>query len=234
MTKKRIGVVQSNYIPWKGYFDIINMSDEFVLYDDCQYTKNDWRNRNQIKTPNGKMWLTIPVKTKDRFGEKIKDIEIADNSWANTHWRTIRQFYSATPFFKEVTDFLEPLYRRAQDERLLTNVNQMFLREICGFMGINAKISTSMEHGQLPEGTATERLIELIRRLDGQIYFSGPSAKGYLDSSQFDDAKIDLRWVSYIGYPEYKQMHGSFEHAVTVLDLLFHTGKDAKSYLLSR
>lgn len=232
--KKRIGVVQSNYIPWKGYFDIINMSDEFVLYDDCQFTKNDWRNRNQIRTPNGKMWLTIPAKTKGRFGEKIKDVEIAEGTWASNHWRTIRQFYANAPFFGEVSSFLEPLYIKAQDERFLTKVNQLFLREISSYMGIKSKISTSMDYGQLPEGSATSRLVELIKRVDGQIYFSGPSAKAYLDSNQFEAANIDLRWVSYEGYPEYEQIHGTFDHAVSVLDLLFHTGKDAKSYLLSR
>src|SRR5208283_1807000 len=94
MSGKSLAAIQSNYIPWKGYFDIINRVDEFMLYDDAQYTRRDWRNRNKIKTPRGLRWLTIPVRVKGKFHQKICETEISDPGWAAGHWQTLRQNYA--------------------------------------------------------------------------------------------------------------------------------------------
>src|SRR4051812_22240537 len=108
---KKVAILQSNYIPWKGYFDLINMVDEFIIYDDVQYTKNDWRNRNKIKTPNGLLWLTIPTRQLS-LSQKIIDTQIADNHWNKKHLSTIKQFYSKAPFYKLYQSFIEELYMK--------------------------------------------------------------------------------------------------------------------------
>jgi len=107
---KKIAISQSNYIPWKGYFDMIAAVDEFILYDDMQYTRRDWRNRNQIKTPQGVHWLTVPVLVKGKYYQKIKDTQIDGADWALVHWKSLIQNYRATPHFNDIAAWLEPLY----------------------------------------------------------------------------------------------------------------------------
>lgn len=107
---KKVAILQSNYIPWKGYFDLIGAVDEFILYDDMQYTRRDWRNRNQIKTPQGVQWLTVPVRVKGKYEQKIRDTEIDGSDWAVAHWKALVQNYARAPHFAEIAAWLEPLY----------------------------------------------------------------------------------------------------------------------------
>src|SRR5208337_2736663 len=111
---KRIAILQSNYIPWKGYFDLINSVDEFILYDTAQFTKSDWRNRNRIKTRKGPIWLTIPVV--HSFGQSIQDTVVSDQRWATKHWATLSQSYTRAPYFADQREWLEELFRAASDE----------------------------------------------------------------------------------------------------------------------
>jgi len=112
---KRVAIVQSSYIPWKGYFDLIRHVDEFILFDDVQFTKRDWRNRNRIKTPQGPLWLSIPVQVKGRYLQAIKDTVVSDPAWSRTHWRTIRSNYAKAPFFPQFKDALEDLVEKGRD-----------------------------------------------------------------------------------------------------------------------
>jgi len=107
---KKIAISQSNYIPWKGYFDLINIVDEFVIYDDAQYTKNDWRNRNKVQTQNGPTWLTIPVDTKGKLNQSISQAQVLNQLWRAKHWKTIAQSYAKSPYFTEYKDRFEKLY----------------------------------------------------------------------------------------------------------------------------
>lgn len=107
---KKVAILQSNYIPWKGYFDMIAAVDEFILYDDMQYTRRDWRNRNQIKTPQGVHWLTVPVQVKGKYYQKIRETEIDGTNWASTHWKALEQNYRRAPHYTEIASWLEPLY----------------------------------------------------------------------------------------------------------------------------
>lgn len=225
---KIVAIVQSNYIPWKGYFDLIRSSDEFILYDEVQYTRRDWRNRNLIKTPQGLQWLTIPVQTRGQFEQRVCDVEVSDPAWGRQHWETIRRNYARTPFFELHRERLEPLY---YDESLrsLSQINHRFLLAICEMLGIQTRITWSSDY-QLVEGR-TERLVDLCRQAGATRYLSGPSAQAYLDESLFAEAGIDVVYMDYAGYPEYPQSHPPFEHRVTVLDLLFHTGPEAPRYL---
>ena len=222
--------MQSNYIPWKGYFDIINRVDEFILFDDRQYTRRDWRNRNLIKTAQGLHWLTIPVHAKGRYEQRIDETMISDPEWADRHWKTIAGAYGAAPFFDQYREPVAALYKASGEERL-SDVNRRFLDAICGLLGIRTRLTWSTDYAA--EGNRTERLVDLCRLAGATEYLSGPAARAYIEEDRFRDAGIELTYMDYSGYPEYPQLHGPFEHGVSIVDLLFNTGPDAHRYMNS-
>lgn len=228
---KKVAILQSNYIPWKGYFDIIASVDEFIFYDEMQYTKNDWRNRNKIKTPNGLHWLSIPVATKGHLSQdvRIMDAKIVDKKWANFHWNTIKQFYKKAPYFKDYADIFEKIYKECEQEEFLCKINYKFIYVINEILGIKTKISFSQDYG-LIEGK-TERLVDLVQKAGGTEYLSGSAAKDYIVSELFEEANIKLSWMDYSNYPEYPQLYPPFEHGVSILDLIFNCGPDVRKYM---
>jgi len=227
---KKVAIVQSNYIPWKGYFDLINLVDEFILFDDMQYTRRDWRNRNKIKTPQGLKWLTIPVDVKDKYYQKIKDTVASDLKWKYIHWKSIAHNYSRAKYFQDYKELFEDLYS-GYDDRFLSQINYRFITAICKIMGINTTISRSMDY-RLADGK-TERLIELCKQAGGTEYISGPAAKDYIDEGLFKSEGIELKYMDYSGYPEYSQLFPPFEHGVSIIDLIFNEGPDAPKYMRS-
>lgn len=224
---KKIAILQSNYIPWKGYFDLIRSVDEFVLYDDMQYTKNDWRNRNLIKTQNGPAWLTIPVR-QESLAQTIRETRIADPRWATRHWKSIAQNYARAAYFPEYRDFFEELYRTAREE-YLSEVNRRFLVAINSLLGISTTIRCSSEFTLAPG--KSERLLELCKTLGATTYLSGPAARDYLDVAIFTETGIEVEWMDYSGYPEYPQLFPPFAHGVSIVDLLFNQGKNAVNFM---
>ena len=225
---KKVAILQSNYIPWKGYFDLIHAVDEFILYDEMQYTKNDWRNRNKIKTPQGLAWLSIAVR-QEHLHQKINETQVFDPKWNVKHWRTLAQNYAKAPFFRLYKDELEAIYN-TPDFTNLSTINAAFIKAVCGWLGIGTKISQSSDY-QLGEGKS-ERLVQLVRDAGGTAYISGPAARDYLDVSLFEQAGQTVEWMDYAGYPEYRQLGPTpFEHGVSVLDLLFNTGPEAPHYM---
>ena len=224
---KKVAILQSNYIPWRGYFDMIAAVDEFILYDDMQYTRRDWRNRNQIKTPQGIQWLTVPVQVKGKYDQKIKDTLIDGSEWAITHWKTLAQNYRRAPHFDEVATLLEPLYMESYSH--ISQLNRRFIQTICHYLGIQTVISNSWDFTLL-DGK-TERLANLSMQAGGTEYISGLAAKDYIVEKVFSDMEIKLTWFDYAGYPEYPQLWGEFSHGVTILDLLFNCGKDSPRYM---
>jgi hypothetical protein len=228
---KTVAIVQSNYIPWKGYFDLIARADEFILLDDVQYTRRDWRNRNRIKTARGLEWLTIPVEVKGKYQQAIRDTVVSDVSWPERHWRTISQHYARAPFFGAYRERFEELYRGTA-ERYLSEVNYRFLTAICAVLGIGTPLRWSSEYELANE--KTDRLVSLCRQAAANIYLTGPAAKSYLNEARFHEHGIDVAYMDYSGYPDYDQLYPPFEHGVTVLDLILHTGPDAPQYLRPR
>ena len=225
---KTVAIVQSNYIPWKGYFDLIRLSDVFILLDDVQYTRRDWRNRNVIKTPAGPKWLTIPVASRGRYRETIREMETSDPLWPERHMKTLRHAYARAPHFDSVAPFLESVYRSVST-RNLSAINRRFLEAVCGYLGIATPLVSST-----PEDAAAgpaERLVALCRRVGADTYLSGPSARSYLDEGAFARAGIAVRYMDYTGYPEYPQLYPPFVHEVSIVDLLFQTGPDAATFL---
>jgi len=223
----RICIIQSCYIPWKGFFDLVGRCDEYVIFDRMQYVKRHWHNRNRIKTAHGVEWLTIPVVTKGRFNQAIDEVHI-EKPWAEKHWRALELAYRSAPFFGEFAPLVRTWYELADKEPLLTDVNEIFLRGIARVLGLATRITRDATYPSC--GTKTERLLGIARSAGADCYLSGPSARAYFDEEMFASAGIASEWMNYEGYPEYPQLHGPFEHAVTMLDLLFNTGAESPRF----
>lgn len=225
---KKVGILQSNYIPWKGYFDIIAAVDEFIIYDDMQFTRRDWRNRNHIKTPQGIQWLTVPVQTKGKYNQKIRETEINGMDWADSHWKTLTQNYCNAPHFIEIASWLRPLYL-GEVYTHVSQLNRRFIEAICNYLDINTTITNSWDYSLL--GGKNERIVHLCLQAGANEYISGPAAKNYVDEEIFADMGVKISWFDYAGYPEYPQLWGGFIHGVTILDLLFNCGRKSRSYM---
>jgi hypothetical protein len=225
---KKVAIIQSNYIPWKGYFDVIRSVDEFILLDEVQYTRRDWRNRNLIKTESGLKWLTIPVNTKGNYQAAINEITLVDDSWKKQHWNTIAHNYSKAQYFHLYAQGLKELYIN-NGERSLSKINYLFIKEINKLLAIDTKLSWSTDYDS--NGSKTRRLVELCKGAKADIYLSGPSAKSYLEEDLFKAQGIEVQWVDYSGYPEYRQLYPPFTHQVSVLDLLFNEGPKAITFM---
>jgi hypothetical protein len=225
---KKIVITQSNYIPWKGYFDSIAIADDFVIYDDMQYTRRDWRNRNIIKSSVGNRWLTIPVEVKGKFFQKINETKISDANWNKNHWNIIKQNYSKAPKFNIYKDFFEELYLNSTSLNL-TEVNFRFIKAICEILEINTRFHFSSDF--ILEVDRTERLVSICKTLEATDYYSGPAAKVYMDEKVFQKANVKLNYFDYTNYPEYEQLNSPFEHNVSILDLIFNEGENARQFL---
>lgn len=230
---KSVAIIQSNYIPWKGYFDIINAVDEFILYDEVQYTRSDWRNRNKIIGTSGLLWLTIPVGAKNHFHRSISSITVADSKWHHKHCRTIQQSYTRALHFETIFPMLERIYESCEGILHLSEINWLFTQEVCRILGIDTKITFSSEY-QVDTGLAkTEKLAALCVAAGATRYISGPSASAYLEERQFADAGIKVEYMSYADYPQYRQLSNSFEHHVSIVDLLLNEGLNARHFMKS-
>ena len=227
MTVKKVAILQSNYIPWKGYFDIIGSVDEFIIYDEVQYTKNDWRNRNKIKTPTGVQWITIPVFQKG-LQQKISETRISNDKWAVKNWQTIKVNYSRAAHFKEFAPRFEEFYLNTK-LTLLSEINLFLITLICDLLSIKTKISNSKDYTM--SGDPTEKLVSICQQAGAVKYLSGPAAKNYLREEFFTSAGITVEWMDYSGYNEYSQMHPPFNHFVSILDLIFNEGSNATKFM---
>jgi hypothetical protein len=224
---KKIAIIQSNYIPWKGYFHIIQNVDHFVFLDTAQFTTRDWRNRNRIKTPEGLKWLTIP--TNGTQSMMINEVKI-DNStdWRKKHLNALEKNYKKCIFFKQYFELLQNILMRKNWENL-SNLNQLLIKEITGMLCIKTNFSDSREL-ELLEGK-NEKIISIIHQLDGDFYLTGPSAKSYINPELFQKNNIKLEYMDYSNYPVYSQSWGEFAHNVTIFDLLFCEGQDSPKFI---
>ena len=214
-------ITQSNYIPWKGYFDSISKVDTFIIYDDMQYTKRDWRNRNLIKTPQGLKWLSIPVQVSGKYHQRINETTIADNSWLKSHLDTIKSNYSKAACFKEVWPWIEELYQTA-NQSFITDVNLHFIKAIMKVLKINTEIRLSSEFTLHEE--KTQRLVNICMDLGANKYYTGPAARAYMNEELFEKEGISVEYFNYSGYQEYFQLFPPFEHGVSILDMILNLG----------
>jgi len=204
--------------------------DEFILYDDMQYTRRDWRNRNKIQTPQGLKWLTISVDAKGKYFQKINETKISDKDWGKKHWATLQHNFAKAPYFKDYKDIFEELYLDDSEE-YLSQVNYKFIIAINKIFGITTNIRWSSEF-DLVDGQ-TEKLLGICKDCNADVYLSGPAAQGYFDESLAQKEGMQVEWMDYSGYPAYSQLNDPFEHGVTILDLIFNEGSNAKSFMKS-
>lgn len=225
----KVGIIQPNYIPWRGYFDFIDEVDLFIFYDDVQYTRRDWRNRNRIKTPQGLKWLTVPVHFHQSTGQLICHSRI-DHSrpWQQRHINLLQANYRQAPFYQRYADEFFALLN--QPVETIAALNVRLARWIMAQLAIVTPTRLASELNAA--GAKTDRLLDLLRRVGATTYLTGPAAKAYLEPEKFAAAGIALEYKAYV-YPPYPQLWGQFEPAVTILDLMFNCGERSRDYLKS-
>jgi hypothetical protein len=222
-------VLQPSYLPWMGFFDQIKRSDVFVFYDDVQFDKHGWRNRNRIKTAKGPVWLTVPVRHSGRAGQRIDQVEVDQRTpWARKHLRTIQEAYARAPF---LTDYLPALAELLQREwTLLAELDIALSRLMCGWFGLERRMYRSSQLDVA--GDRNARLLALCRHFEADRYLSGVAAKSYLDVSLFAAAGVVVEWQDF-SQPHYPQLHGAFEPSMSALDCVFNVGPDCATLLES-
>jgi hypothetical protein len=227
----RVGILQPGYLPWLGFFEQMHKSDVFIIYDDVQYDKESWRNRNRIKTANGVQWLTVPVQIEFNNHPLIKDV-IIDNktNWRKKHLFSIRQNYSKAPLFRKYIDIFENVYSREWE--YLVDINMYFILKLSESLGIIQKkiIRSSMLN---MSGGRTERLINICKLFNADTFYEGAAGKNYIDSTQFLRHGIKVEFQDY-KHPLYKQLHGDFVPYLSVIDLLFNHGEESLAILLNK
>ena len=226
----KFSVIQPSYLPWRGYFHQIQKADVFVFYDDVQFDKHGWRNRNRIKGPRGSEWITIPVLSKSNVsqGLAIKDVRInpSDKRWRRKHWSMISQYYGKSEFFGETSQVVAPFLENPYE--LLADLTVDLTVAIARKLGIQTEFHRSSDLAL--SGDRNERLIAMAKHFGATHYISGPSAAAYLDEAAFGRAGIDVEFMTY-DYPEYPQPFPPFDPQVSILDLLFAVGPRAGEFI---
>jgi len=220
-------ILQPSYLPWLGYFEQIYRSDVFVFYDDVQFDKHGWRNRNRIKTATGWLWMTVPVLTEGYFGKNVHEIQIDNNlPWARKHLKAIETNYRKAPYYQDYIDSFRDIYSKRW--QYIAELDIEFVKLICGLLGINRKFVRSKD--LKVKGERSERLLEICRLFDARIYYSGESAKDYLNAKLFADAGIEVKYQHY-DHPVYSQLYGEFIPFLSIVDLLFNCGSESLGIL---
>jgi len=223
----RLVVLQPSYLPWLGYFDQMRRADVFVFYDDVQYDRESWRNRNRIKTREGWQWLTVPVRLGGRFGSAIVDVEIDERrDWRRKHLMTLAQSYARAPYLKRYLEGIERILL-ARGARLV-DLNIELTRYLSDELGLTTRCLRSSELGVA--GARSERLVDICRALQATHYLTGDAARSYLDETLFEEAGIRVEYHGY-RHPSYSQLHGEFLPYMSVVDLLFNCGEDSLEVL---
>lgn len=224
----RIGILQPGYLPWLGFFEQMYKSDIFVIYDDVQYDKEGWRNRNRIKTANGVQWLTVPVLMKFEDRPFIKEVKI-DNKfpWRKKHITSIRQNYSKAPFYNKYIEIFEEAYSREWE--FLINLDIYFILQLTKCLGMeNKKIITSSSLNVT--GNKIERLINICKLFNADTFYEGAAGRNYIDETLFNKEGIRVEFQNY-KHPIYSQLYGDFIPYLSVIDLLFNNGEKSLSIL---
>lgn len=219
-------IIQSSYLPWKGYFDIINDVDIFVFLDDVQFTTRDWRTRNKIKTPGGIKWISVPVINGiDRMINEVK-IDYSQD-WREKHKKTIHHSYAASEYYNTYKDDILGIYKNKYET--ISELNISVIKKISALLGIETDFVSSKD--LKTSGKKDDKLIEICQKIGADYYLSGPSAKDYIVESKFEEAGIRLEYKDYSGYPEYPQLWGEFDHYVSIIDLIFNCGEKTSYYI---
>lgn len=223
----KVLVTQPNYIPWKGYFDLIAKADKFVVLDDVQYTNRDWRNRNLIKTPQGTIWLNIPIIKKNKI--LIKDVLIKDFNWVNDHLNKIERNYKKSKYFDSIFPTLQEIYQGLTSKRLI-DINIEIINFICKYLDIDTEISFSSDIKD-KNFEKSLRILDICIENNATKYITGNKSKNYIDENLFKDKKIKIEFEGFENYPSYDQLWGLFNEKVSVIDLLFNEGPNSYKFM---
>ena len=225
-----ISIHQPNYIPWLGFFNKLLLSNTYVVFDDVQFPRGkDYANRNQIKTNNGKTWLTVPVIGKSNL-KPWNQIEINKNGWVDKHLANIESFYRKTPYFDKYYPMIKVIYN--QNHNLLIDLNLDLIICFLGFLDktdINIILSSDIK----TKLTGLDKILYILKNQKATHYISGSGdgSKRYINEQIFKDNNIELIWQNY-QHPVYKQQFGEFIPYMSILDLLFNEGPNSKKYIL--
>ena len=223
----RVAAIQSSFIPWRGYFDFINSVDQFVFLDDVQYTARDWRNRNRIKTSKGSEWITVPV-IHDSREQRIDQSRILyESNWQKKIIGAWASNYRSAHYYETGQILLREI---ENSHNTISQLNVKIIKRICEYLDIKTPMILSSE--LILQGNKTERLIDMLKKLNATTYLSGPSADAYLDKELFRKNNIRLEYKSY-DYAPYPQLWGDFIGEVTVLDLIANCGSRSRDFLNS-
>ncbi len=223
----RVTILQPSYLPWLGFFEQMYRSDQFVLYDDVQFTRRDWRNRNRIRVLEGSVWLTVPVIQKNKFEQSLLETKIDNStSWKRKHLETIRCHYSKTPFFDLYFPWCEKVFNSEWD--FLLDLSMETIQYLKEQLKINTPLLRSSELDE--SGNKNDRLISICKQLGATQYLSGESAKNYISEKDFSDQGIELEYQKY-QHPEYPQRYEGFVPFLSTIDLLFNCGDKSMEFL---
>lgn len=225
---KKVAIIQPNYIPWKGYFDMINYVDEFIILDDVQYTKNDWRNRNKIQTDQGEQWLTIPIK-QTKLNQLINESKVSYRNWNEKHWKTLVQNYGKAEGFQLFEEYFFKLYTQ-QKSLFLLDIDLKFTQAINQLLNINTKITLSSD--LKTTGSKTDKLVDLCSIIGASTYVSSPKAKAYLNETLFTNVGMNVEWYEYKTDYSYPSIHQNQTPYISILDLIFNVGKNSPNFIL--
>jgi len=222
----KAAIIQSNYLPWRGYFDIIHDVDVFVFLEDVQYTHRDWRNRNKVKTPGGVKWISVPII--GGIDQLIFEARIDySQNWREKHKATIHHSYASAPYYESYKKEIFDIFFQKFDT--LSELNIFSIKKIAKILGIETKFINSKDLHT--DGTKDDKLIEICQKIGATNYLSGPAAKNYIVNDKFSTAKIELCYKDYIGYPDYQQLWGNFESTVSIIDIIFNCGEKSPYYI---
>jgi len=226
----KIAVLQPGYLPWLGFFEQMYSTDVFVLYDDVQFTRRDWRNRNRVKGPNGLVWLTVPVRTTGQYYQLISETMIADDQpWATKHWNTLEMCYAKAPYFALYADELRAFYDRSWSR--LVDLDNQLIEWICDKLGLRRKIILSSQLGS-KSTDPNLRFVEICEKLGADWLYEGEAGQSYFDLALFEKHNIKVEFQHY-EHPNYQQIwmkHGFIPH-LSVIDLLFNHGPESLAIL---
>jgi hypothetical protein len=222
----KAAIIQSNYVPWKGYFDIIHDVDVFVFLDDVQYTHRDWRNRNKVKTPGGVKWISVPVL--GGISQLIHEVKIDySQDWREKHKQTLHHSYTSAPYYSSYKSEIFDIFSRKFET--LSELNIFSIKKIAKILGLETKFVHSKD--LCTDGTKDDKLLKICECIGADSYLSGPNAKNYIKNDKFLKAKIELNFKDYSGYPEYPQLWGKFDHNVSIVDLIFNCGERSSDFI---
>lgn len=225
-----VSMHQPDYLPWLGYMNKIAVSDAFIFYDTAFYSLGGFHHRNKIKVNGGFAYLTIPLAHEECF-KRLKDVALpSDTRWAKKHWKSLVNFYSRAPYFKEHAPFFEKFYNSVEKWKSLADLNIAVIEYLCQAFGLSAKLYRASQFDINLELRQTDAILDIIRHTEATEFLSGPSGKKYIEKEKFDAAGIKLIFQEF-HEREHAQLFPPFLAGLSAVDLLFNEGPRAVDYL---